>query len=212
MQYVAPEDQSPQHQRWMAEAMAMAQEAIDNNEVPVGCVFVRDDRIIAKARNRTNELRNATRHAELEAIDAILADPELTPSPTPRYPLSTTILYVTVEPCIMCASALRQLGIKEVYAGCGNDRFGGCGSVLNVNELPHPVHPPYKAVYGYSRDEAIIILRKFYITENKAAPVPRSKTKRVLKTEVAAPTPSPREGTPTNASLSTPDPAKVPES
>ncbi|KAG8918752.1 tRNA(adenine34) deaminase [Tulasnella sp. 408] len=132
----------------------------------------------------------------------------------------------------MCASALRQLGIKEVYAGCGNDRFGGCGSVLNVNELPHPVHPPYKAVYGYSRDEAIIILRKFYITENKAgtyhfvhvvalikiltlcgtAPVPRSKTKRVLKTEVAAPTPSPREGTPANASLTPPDTAKVPGS
>lgn len=62
MQYVAPEDQLPQHQRWMAEAMAMAQEAIDNNEVPVGCVFVRDDRIIAKARNRTNELRNVMRN------------------------------------------------------------------------------------------------------------------------------------------------------
>ncbi|KAG8956598.1 tRNA(adenine34) deaminase [Tulasnella sp. 424] len=216
MEYITPDDQLPEHQRWMDEAMAMAQEAIDNNEVPVGCVFVRDGRIIAKARNRTNELRNATRHAELEAIDAILSDPALTPTPIPQYPLSTTTLYVTVEPCIMCASALRQLGIKEVYAGCGNDRFGGCGSVLNVNQLPHPVHPSYKAVYGYRRDEAIIILRKFYITENKAgkwhlvdvvtmilsltarhaAPTPKSKAKRVLKTDVAAPTLSPREGTP----------------
>lgn len=50
------------------------------------------------------------------------------------YPLSDTTLYVTVEPCIMCASALRQLGIKEVFYGCGNDRFGGCGSVLGVND------------------------------------------------------------------------------
>lgn len=49
-------------------------------------------------------------------------------------PLSQTKLYVTVEPCIMCASALRQLGIKEVFYGCANDRFGGCGSVLGVNE------------------------------------------------------------------------------
>lgn len=75
----------------------------------------------------------ATRHAELEAIDAILADRALTPDPSDPYPLADTTLYVTVEPCIMCASALRQLGIKEVYYGCDNDRFGGCGSVLGVN-------------------------------------------------------------------------------
>ena len=52
-----------------------------------------------------------------------------------EYPLSDTTLYVTVEPCIMCASALRQLGIREVFYGCDNDRFGGCGSVLGVNSL-----------------------------------------------------------------------------
>ena len=75
----------------------------------------------------------ATRHAELEAIDEIFADQTLTPVMN-EYPLSQTTLYVTVEPCIMCASALRQLGIKEVFYGCGNDRFGGCGSVLGVNE------------------------------------------------------------------------------
>lgn len=74
----------------------------------------------------------ATRHAELEAIDAILANKSITPNMT-TYPLSTTTLYVTVEPCIMCAAALRQLGIKEVFYGCANDRFGGCGSVLGVN-------------------------------------------------------------------------------
>ena len=74
----------------------------------------------------------ATRHAELEAIDAILADKTLTPVMR-DHPLDETTLYVTVEPCIMCASALRQMGIKEVYFGCENDRFGGCGSVLGVN-------------------------------------------------------------------------------
>jgi tRNA(Arg) A34 adenosine deaminase TadA len=77
----------------------------------------------------------ATRHAELEAIDAILADETLTPRPTPPRPLSETTLYVTVEPCIMCASALRQMGIARVYFGCENDRFGGCGSVLGVNKV-----------------------------------------------------------------------------
>jgi tRNA-specific adenosine deaminase 2 len=138
-----------------------------------------------------------------------------------EYPLSDTILYVTVEPCIMCSSALRQLGIKEVYYGCDNDRFGGCGSVLGVNErygvlcrlcrdltdifhytsVPHPKHPPYKAASGYGRENAIMVLRRFYITENSngtptctavhteilrvtAAPVPKSKANRVLKTQV----------------------------
>jgi tRNA-specific adenosine deaminase 2 len=125
----------------------------------------------------------ASRHAELEAIDRILADKELTPEPT-QYPLVDTVLYVTVEPCIMCASALRQLGIKQVFYGCENDKFGGCGSVLGVNErfasvvarfsirnftivsVRHPVHPSYMATGGYLREEAIMILRRFYVTEN----------------------------------------------
>jgi tRNA-specific adenosine deaminase 2 len=82
-------------------------------------------------------MTQATRHAELEAIDAILADPILTPPSSlasGAYPLADTTLYVTVEPCIMCASALRQMGIKRVFYGCANERFGGCGSVLGVNE------------------------------------------------------------------------------
>jgi len=173
------------HLRWMQEAMAMAEEGVAVSEVPVGCVFVRDGAIIAKARNRTNELRNATRHAELEAIDAILSDRTLTPQRS-EYPLSEITLYVTVEPCIMCASALRQLGIKEVFYGCGNERFGGCGSVLGVNcSVDHPKHPAYPATGGYCRDEAILVLRRFYITENTNAPVPKSKANRVLKTDIS---------------------------
>jgi tRNA-specific adenosine deaminase 2 len=82
-------------------------------------------------------ITQATRHAELEAIDTILADPALTPPSllaSGAYPLADTTLYVTVEPCIMCASALRQMGIKRVFYGCANERFGGCGSVLGVNK------------------------------------------------------------------------------
>ncbi|KAJ7667555.1 tRNA specific adenosine deaminase [Mycena polygramma] len=185
-----------EHNVFMEEAMVMAEEALTAGEVPVGCVFVRGTTIIAKARNRTNELRNATRHAELEAIDEILSDPLLTPAGSGRYPLSETTLYVTVEPCIMCASALRQMGIKEVFYGCTNDRFGGCGGVIGVNSrhhihrifrLAHPSHPPYEAIGGYSREEAILILRRFYVTENSNAPAPKSKANRVLKTEVLPP-------------------------
>ncbi|KAI0299771.1 cytidine deaminase-like protein [Multifurca ochricompacta] len=190
-----PEEVLDEHMSWMLQAMEMAEEALAASEVPVGCVFVRDGKAIAKARNRTNELRNATRHAELEAIDTILADPTLTPPgllASGAYPLADTTLYVTVEPCIMCASALRQVGIKRVFYGCANERFGGCGSVLGVNmSLWHPKHPPFDATDGYCREEAIMILRRFYITENTNAPTPRSKTNRVLKTDIPS-----RESTP----------------
>jgi len=145
---------------------------------------VRHGEVIAKARNRTNELRNATRHAELEAIDDILANKLLTPQVV-EYPLSETTLYVTVEPCIMCASALRQIGIEKVYFGCANERFGGCHGIISVNKnLGHPKHPPYEAIGGYCREEAIMMLRRFYMTENTNAPVPKSKGNRVLKTDI----------------------------
>lgn len=90
-------------------------------------------RIISRRPHRNPDCAaQATQHAELEAIDSILADKALTPRNV-QHPLFETTLYVTVEPCIMCASALRQLGIKDVYYGCHNDRFGGCGSVLGVS-------------------------------------------------------------------------------
>jgi tRNA-specific adenosine deaminase 2 len=63
-----------------------------------------------------------------------MADPALTPPGSSGYPLADTTLYVTVEPCIMCASALRQMGIKQVLYGCSNDRFGGCGGVIGIND------------------------------------------------------------------------------
>ena len=67
----------------------------------------------------------------------------------------------------MCASALRQMGIAHVYYGAANERFGGCGSVLGVNSaLSHPRHPSFEAVGGHGHEAAIMILRRFYLTEN----------------------------------------------
>jgi len=184
-EFVALDDE---HQRWMDEALDMAKEALAAREVPVGCVFVHNNRIIARARNRTNELRNATRHAELEALDELILNftpDKHTPSP---YLMEDLRLYVTVEPCIMCASALRQVGISKVYYGCENDRFGGCGSVLSVHEpLAHPIHPSFQVKGGFRRNEAIMLLRRFYLTENTNAPLPKAKTTRVLKTIIASP-------------------------
>ncbi|CEP12124.1 hypothetical protein [Parasitella parasitica] len=149
---------------FMKEALAVAQEAYDNMEVPVGCVFVLDNKdIIAKGRNKPNESYNATRHAEIEAIDIILQEHH-------RAVFQNVDLYVTVEPCIMCASALRQVGIRHVYFGCSNDKFGGNGSVFNVNSDTRldTIHSKgYSSEGGYFYEEAILMLRKFYIRENE---------------------------------------------
>ncbi|KAG1174911.1 hypothetical protein G6F70_004464 [Rhizopus microsporus] len=167
--------------KFMKAALDVAQEAYDNLEVPVGCVFVlNNETILARGRNRPNETCNATRHAEIEAIDLILKEHDPTI-------FSNVDLYVTVEPCIMCASALRQIGIRHVYFGCGNDKFGGNGSVFNIHSDPRletDHSKGYESKGGYFYEEAIMLLRKFYVRENQNAPVPRKKANRVLKTEI----------------------------
>ncbi|EST09822.1 Histidine-specific methyltransferase, SAM-dependent [Kalmanozyma brasiliensis GHG001] len=197
VRYVPRDEQSQEDLKWMQEALAMAQEALDANEVPVGGVFVRKGEVIARGRNRTNELLNATRHAELEAIDHILSimppsDPNFAVAPHSGpegdNPFKDTTLYVTIEPCIMCGAALRQIGIGRVVFGAGNERFGGNGSVLGLHDDDAIVSSPgYESVGGYLRDEAIMMLRRFYVTENTNAPKPQNKSRRVLKTEIHPP-------------------------
>lgn len=118
--------------KWMEHALQLARDALKNGEVPVGCILVYDGRVVSSGGNVTNETRNATRHAELIAIDQVYQwCIETQKSPMDVFPFCS--LYVTVEPCIMCAGALRLVGVRRVVYGCSNERFGGCGSVLNVN-------------------------------------------------------------------------------
>ncbi|KAJ3215915.1 tRNA(adenine34) deaminase [Clydaea vesicula] len=164
----------------MKEALKMAEEALNLGEVPVGAVFVNNlsKEIVGRGRNNTNSLKNATRHAEFEAIDEILK--KQVAASEVEWKLLT--VFVTVEPCVMCASALRQLGLSMVYFGCNNERFGGCGSVLSVHNCPSKFKElPCEG--NYFKDEAILLLRKFYIKENEHAPNPTKKTNRLLKIE-----------------------------
>jgi tRNA(Arg) A34 adenosine deaminase TadA len=84
----------------------------------------------------------------------------------------------------MCASALRQLGVTECYYGCGNDRFGGCGSVMNIHDGPSKSEsdPVMVCHEGLFKREAVMLLRRFYMGENDRAPEPakRPKTDRTL--------------------------------
>ena len=122
----------------------------------------RGDRIIATASNETNETRDSTRHAELVAIDAILAEHGSLDI------VAKCELYVTVEPCLMCAAALAQVHIKTVFFGCHNDKFGGCGSVLNLHEpgasLP-PARPRTCATQDFSRTPPFICCGTFTYVE-----------------------------------------------
>eukprot|EP00944_MAST-04C_sp_MAST-4C-sp1_P008169 g8169.t1 len=167
--------------RNMRLALAEAHHALEHGEVPVGCVFIKpspvnesgEDSIIASASNKTNITSNATRHAELVAYDiGFMA------SRCNKDILRGCELYVTVEPCIMCAAALARIGIKRVYYGCRNDKFGGNGSILSCHSLESmssDLDTSYHVVPGVLENEAVELLREFYSRGNPKAPVPHRK-------------------------------------
>ncbi|CAM9546611.1 unnamed protein product [Ectocarpus sp. 12 AP-2014] len=152
---------------YMRLALKEAEMALSKGEVPVGCVVVHKPtaRIISCGHNETSEAFNATRHAELVAIDGILR------AQTDLSLLRECDLFVTCEPCIMCAAALRDVKIKTVVFGCSNDRFGGCGSVLSIHDgsLPMSGHT-YPCHSGLLADEAIALFKQFYSRQNVKAP------------------------------------------
>ena len=160
---------------WMNKALNLAKEALDNGEVPVGCIFVYENIIIGDGCNYVNQSKNATRHAELIAIDQIIKwckDEGLDSG----HVFSNTTLYVTVEPCVMCAGALRLMKLKAVVYGCANERFGGCGSVLNVHtDDLGGWDNKFTCIGGIHGEESVHLLKQFYKGENPHAPNPKPK-------------------------------------
>lgn len=149
-----------QERSYMQLALEEAEKGYKGGEVPVGVVFVRNGEVImGRGHNQTNATKNGTRHAELVVIDEILGQGH---SPTI---FQDCEVYVTCEPCIMCAGALGLLQIKRVVFGCRNDRFGGCGSILNVHEAQHAPHR-YPAQGGMMEKEAVALFKTFYAREN----------------------------------------------
>ena len=142
--------------------------------------------------NATNRTLNGTRHAEFMAINNMLrlrSKPDSSTgddAPAPLFKASQLRemdLYVTIEPCVMCASLLRQYGVRRVYFGAANERFGGTGGVFHIHDCKS-VDAPYEVSGGWCREEAIMLLRRFYVQENEKAPEPNSKGDRVLKTVI----------------------------
>ncbi|KAJ0985288.1 hypothetical protein J5N97_003644 [Dioscorea zingiberensis] len=173
---------STSNNAFMELALDQARIALENLEVPVGCVIVEDGNVIASGRNRTTETRNATRHAEMDAIDSVLEKWQKIGLDHLQVAekFSKCDIYVTCEPCIMCASALSILGIRKVYYGCGNDKFGGCGSILSLHEKnPENLsrsqlsnRKGFQCTGGIMSEEAVALLRSFYEQGNPNAPKP----------------------------------------
>jgi len=163
--------------KFMDMAFGQAREALAAGEVPIGCVFVTDNgEVVARSRNEVNLTKNATRHAEMVAIDLVqsMASPCL---------YTMLSVYVNVEPCIMCAAALMKVKVKAIYFGCANDKFGGCGSVGNLVEILSKLDSSHKVVMsgGHRASEAVELLKEFYNGENPNAPNPKLKGVRLKK-------------------------------
>ncbi|XP_046396579.1 tRNA-specific adenosine deaminase 2 [Ischnura elegans] len=185
-------------------AFDKAKEGLAAGEVPIGCVFAyfpdkvsAEDKplqpvIIAESYNSPNLTRNPTRHAEINAIEIAMewADEHNIPQAS-LWPRTSVI--VTVEPCVMCASALLSLGVRHVRFGCHNFRFGGCGSVVDVPGVfgPKPedagcsTKESTKFVGGWRGEEAVMLLKEFYKGENPNAPADKARKKRGRKKSAA---------------------------
>ena len=114
-------------EKYMKEALKEAKKAYDKLEIPVGAVIVKDGKIIARAHNVKEQKKDTTKHAEIIAIQK--ASKKLN-----SWRLNDCEMYVTLEPCSMCAGALIQSRIKKVYIGTMDEKTGACGSVLNLLE------------------------------------------------------------------------------
>ena len=117
-----------QEEKYMKEAIRQAKKAYALMEVPIGCVIVQDDKIIARGYNRRNTEGNTLAHAELSAIKKASRK-------TGDWRLEDCVLYVTLEPCQMCAGAIVQSRMKKVVIGSMNPKAGCAGSVLNLLQM-----------------------------------------------------------------------------
>ncbi|MBQ9966137.1 MAG: nucleoside deaminase [Clostridia bacterium] len=137
----------------MEEALALAAEAAVCGEVPVGCVIVCDGKIVGRGRNRREEEQNALLHAEIIAIEEACRT-------LGSWRLNECDLYVTLEPCPMCAGAILNARVGRVFYGAGDANMGACGGVINLFEEAFGYKPKmYKGMLG---DRCAGVLSDFF--------------------------------------------------
>ena len=149
-------------EHFMRVALALAREAAAEGEVPVGCVVVDGDRIVGRGRNRREAAKNALSHAELEAIDEACRT-------LGGWRLWRCTLYVTLEPCPMCAGAIINARIPRVVYGASDPKAGSCGSLTNLFALPYNHRPALTC--AVCEPEARELLRQFFRNLRENPPV-----------------------------------------
>ena len=140
-------------QEFMDIAIKEAKKAYLEDEVPIGCVLVKDDQVIAKAHNRKVKKNDATAHAEIECIKK--ASKKIN-----NWHLDEMDMYVTLEPCLMCGGAIVNSRIKNVYYGAKDKKGGSCGSNLDIKTIKNINHYPNSEFVESS--EAINLLKNFF--------------------------------------------------
>jgi len=138
---------------FMDEALKLAKEAFDDGEVPVGCVIVKDDQIVGRGRNRREKGKTALAHAEIEAISQACET-------LGGWRLWQCTLYVTLEPCPMCAGAIINARIPRVVYGARDTKCGATGSVCNLFSMEFNHHPTVE--YGIREKECAALLTEFF--------------------------------------------------
>ena len=141
------------HEQYMQEALKLARLAGEQGEVPVGAVVVKNGRIIGEGYNLRERDKNALAHAEVVAIHRAC-------EALGGWRLSGCDLYVTLEPCPMCAGAVINSRVRRVFFGARDDRAGSCGSLVNLFELPYNHHPEYEG--GVLAEECGALLKEFF--------------------------------------------------
>ena len=141
-------------QYFMREALRLAQKAYKADEVPVGAVVVQDGKIIARAYNQVELLKDATAHAEMLALTAAEAA-------VGDWRLTDCDLYVTKEPCAMCAGAIVHVRLRRLIFGCADPRAGAAGSVVNLLQISSFNHQS-EITSGVLQNECATILQDFF--------------------------------------------------
>lgn len=141
-------------EKYMKEAIKEAKKAAEELEIPVGCVIVKDGKIIARAHNQKEKKNDTTKHAEILAI-------QKASKKIGAWRLLDCDMYVTLEPCSMCAGAMIQARIKKVYIGAMDAKTGACGSVLNLLQ-DYPFNHIVEIETGIEKNECEKILKEFF--------------------------------------------------
>ena len=142
------------HERWMRAARDQARMAFDENEVPVGAAVVQGERIVGEGHNQREALNDPTAHAEMIAITQA-ADT------IGSWRLLDCTLYVTLEPCPMCAGAIVQARLPAVIYGTADEKAGGCHTLYQITDDPRLNHRSI-VIGGVLREECRSILREFF--------------------------------------------------